>query len=297
MTITLTRKWIDTSTETSIAGDDKTEMMFLAHADDGERDEDVDAFCQLDVNLSQSYNGKGIVGFRVEATEHDELFNVVVNYESRTSSQTLPRLNEGEVRWSVKTAKQGTAKKTYSRSLVSESVIDPQLANAAWKFSGTASERVVGLRIGTGGKGYEIEGKDIGLGTVIIDVQTVVGDVRISSGYLVTAALHAAQEPTNSAIWNGFPIGTLRLIDYAASPRSSAAGDPEYDVNFALDYQPNLTGLSIASEMPAFDKKGHELLDVMYKKKVIQGIPLSVPVRAAVHEWYPEIDLATVLGI
>lgn len=293
MTIKIYKKHIDVSLTASVSdSDDGAEVYYFAHTDANETDADVHAFAVLPANIPHDYRGLGITKIRIERLEEDDsIWSLTANYASRSASQTQPKLDVGEFSWRIRTTNAGSQKQTQSTALVAEVT-----AAANFAYTGTPLEKALGIT-GTEKGGYEIEGVDKPTGSIVIDTTSVVSAADITAGYLVTIAAHAAQFSVNSLAWEGWAAETLRIMSYAAKPRSADSGAaPDWDISLSFEFSPNLTGLVVGGLAP-IDKKGHDYLDVLYARAVVSGLTVSKPVRAATHQRFPKINYATVLKL
>lgn len=222
----------------------------------------------------------------LQRTEVDGVWEASVSYVASTSVSALPKLAVGDVRWSITAGSGGTAKRTFSKSLVSEVA-----SSTDYEFSGTAAELALGLK---NDKGFSVEGIDVPVGSVQIQLQAVRSAADVTAGFLNTLSAAAVNKVVNSLAWNNFPAGTLQIVNTSANERAGT-GAP-WDITATMDYQPNLTSISVGNGLTVTAKDGHDELDVLYVKKVVGQFTVSVPVRAAVHRLFDRVDFATVYG-
>ena len=293
MAISINRKWNDVAGVDGVSNtDDSLDVTYFLFADNDEDETDILAFVQSDSNIPHTY--LGLAKRNVSFGRHEDTADhwiATASYGSSSASWTLPKLDVDEVRWSIVGGQGQTIKRTYSESLVSETLPTGSTAPA---LDTTDHELALGLVHRDGD--FEIEGIDVPVGGTQISVQTVWDHAGAITGTkLVTAAEYADLHAVNSATWNGFAAGTLQIESFSATYR--AGTDPDWDVNFTLNYSKNLTSIAVGNTITVSSKLGHEVLDVLYAKRQVAGLPLPVPIRAAVHKVFPEIDFNTVFGI
>lgn len=293
MALTINRAYADINAVDGVSeGEDSLDIQYIIAADNGEDESDVITFVQNPSNIPATYLGlfRQSVSFdRLEET--DDYWVATASYVNGSDPSAQPKLDVDEVRWQVVGGSGGTLKRTFSRSLVSETLPTGSTAPA---FDTTEAETAVGLVYRDGD--FEIEGVDVSVGGTQISVQTVWNyATAITGGRVVTAAGHADNKVVNSAAWNGFAAGTLQLETFSARNRPGTT--PLYDIDFTLNFSANLTNIDVGNDITVPAKKGHEVLDVLYTKKQVAGLPIPVPIRAAVHQVFEEINFATVLGL
>lgn len=293
MTISINRAYADISgTDGISASEDNLEVHYILYGDNGENESDVVAFIQNPANIPTTYLGLGLESSSFERLDETENhWDVTANYVNTGSPTTLPKLEADEVRWSIVGGNGGTVKQTFSKSLVSETLPS---GNTKPAFDTTAAETAVGLVHRDGD--FEIEGVDVTVGNTEISVQTVWDyATAITGGRLLAAAEYANVKAINSATWEGFPAGTLQVESFSARNRSGST--PEYEVDFSFTFSRNLTNIDVGNGITVPSKKGHQHLEVLYTKQEISGLPIPVPIRAAVHDLFDEINFATALGL
>jgi hypothetical protein len=294
MTMSLQTAWDDVETTASLSESDQAATFrYMVFTDDGETEDDVRDYAMP--RVPDVYAGLLFTKMDVKRKqEADDVWSITAYYESPASSFALPKLSAGETRWSIRNGGGSTVKRLYSLGLVSEHVSEDTGSN--YKFEATKAERLVGISVGKDGKGFEVEGKDVSLGNIEISVETVVSNAEATGAYLTAASAAADANAINDNTWKVFAAETLRLIDFNASQR--AGNNPDWDVAMTFVFSPSLTNIrvpNISKPIPA--KKGQQLLDVMFAEKKVGKFSLSVPVRAAVHDWYPKINFASVLKV
>ncbi|MEO1530215.1 MAG: hypothetical protein AAFX06_32900 [Planctomycetota bacterium] len=219
------------------------------------------------------------------------LWSATAEYEAPSRFTTLPKLSVDQVRWGIRTGGGESVKRTYSDALISETTAG---GAAVFSLAGQPEERLMG--ISSTKDGWEVEGVDWDTGAIEIFVETVKSGAQISAGYLVTLATYAKLRVVNSAIWNGFAIGTLKLVTFNDRHRGGTSGDRDIDMSFS--FEPNLTNINVGNGLVVPEKQGHDRLDVQFQsRRSTNGLPTSVPVRVAVHRDRPRVDFATALGI
>lgn len=288
MAISLELRFEDVdATQSESQDDDGATLRYVALTDAGESEADVRAYAIA--NIPTIYDGLGFtkVGVKRKA---DAIFDITATYEPLNSPYTLPALEPDEVRYSIRSGSSGSMRRTYSDSLISETVATGM---TEYEFSGTAVERVIGIKHTS--DGLEVEGVDVPTGQIELSLETVKDNTAISGGWLVTLAEYANAFAFNSATYKGFAAGTLQIVDYQASQRGGS--NPDWDISISMIYSRNLTSINVGNGITVPSKLGHDYLDVLFARKVINGLPLSVPVRAAVHRLYPYIDFNVTLGI
>lgn len=288
MAITLELQYLDASfTDGTSDSSDSAEISWFAFADNGENEIAVHAHAVA--NLPAFYNNLVLSSIDIDRL-NDRTFRVSPSYKSAADPKTRKKLAVDETRWSITSSGSETVTQTYSEELISETVAP---GFAEYEFTGTPVEKVMGIT--NTAEGLEVEGVEVPTGAIELSVETVKSDDQITGGYLVALAEAVARQHTNSVAYNGFPIGTLRLIDYQANDRG---GDtPDRDINVSISYSPNLTNLDVGGGLIVPKKNGHDIVDVMYVREAVNGLPLSKPIRAAVHRVHDGIDFAAVLGI
>jgi hypothetical protein len=288
MAIVITPKFKDIESTDAVAiGEDSALIHYVAITTEDEDEPAVRAQAVADIPLVYS----GLILTKVFIRrESDDVWEIDVSYESDDSESTLPKLEVDQVRWSVRSGSSGTLKRTFSLELIEEVVA---AGFDDYQFDGTAAERVIGLT--STADGLEVEGIDVPQGRVEITVQTVKSALQVNAGYLVDLANYASDHAFSAVAWRGFPAGTIQLVDYSADQRGG--DNPDWDIGMSLVYSPNLTNIDIGNGITIASKKGHEILDVLYARKTIQSLPLSIPIRAAVHRANPLINLNAALGI
>lgn len=293
MAITINRKWDDVELVRGISrSEDSLEVRYLLRGDDDEDEEDIELFAANPTNIPHTLLGLYIRNFRVRRHEDtEEYWEVTVSYASGSAPQTLPKLDVDEFRWQIVGGGGTTIKQTFSNGLVSETLGTGQAAPA---LSGTAAERAIGLVYQDGD--YEVDGVDVSVGATQISVQTVWDyATAMTGGRILLAAEYANIHAVNSVAWGPFPAGTLRIENFTCKNRPG--DEPEYDVDFVFTFSKNLTNIVVGNGITVPSKKGHQTLDVLYAKKNVGGLPIPVPIRAAVHDVPAEINFGTVLGL
>lgn len=293
MTISIERRWNDVSAVDGVSdNDDHLEVTYILRADDNEDESNVLTFVQNSTNIPHAYLGlfiRNVQFGRHEDTE--EYWLVVATYASGTASWTIPKLDVDEVWWAITGGAGESRRRTYSDSLISETL--PAGATSP-TLTATANELAMGLVHRDGD--FEIDGIELPVGGTRVAVRTVWDHAgAITAGRLLAAAEYNDLYATNSVAWKIFEAGTLQIEDFNASYRPGT--NPTWDVSFTLLYSKNLTNIDVGNGIVVPSKKGHEILDVLYMKKQVDGLPLPVPVRAAVHAWTPSVNFTTVLGL
>lgn len=294
MSMSIQTAWDDIETTASVnESDQQATIHHLVFTDENESEDDVRKYAKA--RIADVY--AGLIFTRMDCKrkqESNDVWAITAYYEPASSSFALPRLEEGQTRWSIRNGGGTTQRRLYSLGLVSEHVASNTGTN--YEFEGTEAENLVGVSIGKDGKGFEVEGKDVSIGGIEISVETVVPNSVASGSYLVNGADAADRQCINIDAWKIFAPQTLRLTEFNATQR--AGNDPPWDVAMTMAFSPTLTNISIPNiPSPIPSKKGQQLLDVMFVEKKVGKFPMSVPVRAAVHDWYPKISFASVLRI
>ena len=298
MTIEIQLQWDEVSVTDSVtASEQSATLNYFAFTDDGEEEDEVREYAKTEI--PDFYDGLIFTKLEIPGrhSELNDTWVVIARYESPASAFAQPKLAVDEVRWGIRTGGQVTAPRLYSLGLKSETVASS--SGDAYKFDIPARAKwknVVGLTLDTN-KNFNTDGVDYSFAEIMINVETVKDNDQVLAGYIVNAAAWAARHAINNAVWSGFAAGTLRLDDYSAVKR--AGEEPDWDIGFSLVFSPNLTDIVVSSEITVPAKDGHDLLDVLYLPEKLPDGPFSVhrAVRAAVHQWYPPIDFAAVLGI
>lgn len=296
MAMELKTRFLDISTVDSISADsDRAAIDYFVIATEDESEIDVRNFARpLIPDLYEGLIFSEMTTTRVS----DDLWDVHAEFSPTTSSMAYSVLGVDDVRWSVKSSNGQQFRTKFSRGLVAEQTVDN---TASLKLAGTPIQNAVG-RVFRTSAGWRIEGREVPIGTVLIDAQTVKSAADVSGGYLVTAAQAAGNQSVNSVSWRGFAAGTLRLLNYSAAERGSndvALNPPDWEVQFTMEFQPNQTGLVFATDVAAVDVLGHQLLEleVAPSWNTAKNQTEDRLERVAVHNIYPTIDFAAVLGI
>lgn len=296
MAMQLKTRYLDISTIESISSDsDRASLDLFVQTDAGESESDVRNFARP--LIPDSYDGLIFTEMAVSRIS-DELWDIHAEYSPNTSPRAIVVLNVDDVRWSVKSSSGQQFRTKFSRGLVAEQTKNDL---TALKLAGTPAQNSIG-RVYYTKKGWRIEGREISMGTVLIDVETVKSAANVSGGYLITAAQAASDQSVNAASWKGFAAGTLKLLSYSASEQGSAdvsLNPPDWDVQFTMEFQANRSGLVFASNIAAVDVLGHQLLELEVHPgwddtKKTNDDELQ---RVAVHDIWPTINFSSVLGI
>ena len=291
MTITIQDRWNNIDGVDGVSdSDDRLEVYYILHADNDEDEEDVLNFLQANIPATKL----GLFLQNTPFRRHEDTENhwqATAVYASGSYVLTHPKLDVGEVRWTVISGSGSTLKRTYSEELISETfatgVTKPEL-------TGTQQDKLMGIVFRDGD--YEAEGVDVRVGGTKISVQTVWNNATaVTANRIRLCSEYADQHATNSDAWNGYPAGTLQIDTFRATSRPGT--DPDVDVSLTLDFSKNLTNINVGNGITVPTKKGHEVLDTLFTKKAVDGLPLPVPVRAAVHRPYPSISFASDIGI
>lgn len=289
MAVTFEERWTGIKSRNSASAKrDVVQLSYIAKATEGEEEPAIRAAAST--TLPDSYSGLGRDEVSITRLETDGRWDVTASYKHPSSSAGKKTLDVDEVRWSVRSGGGVSQRAVYSLGLISET---PSAGN--YVFSGTAMENVIGLKLGADGNNIEVEGVDVQIGVVEIEVETTKSTTQINAGYLINGATYAANQVVNSDIWNGFAIGTMQLQSFSSVPRNEAS--PKYDIQMSFIFSPNLTNIAVG-DLTVAAKTGHDLLDVLFTRTIIAGnLPMAVPVRAAVHRMNPWISFASSLGI
>ena len=288
MSITLEKTWLDFEFTSGTALDQKSATVtFVLITDNDEDEEDIETYCQD--NLPADFlNGLLLSDFTVRRADED-IYHVAAEYEPTTKANTVQALEVDGVRYSVRGGSGGTKKRTFSDQLVNEYA--PGFPE--YRFQGTNAETVMGLVKKP--DGFEVQGIDEDTGQVTLSIDTVKSHTQvITDGYLVTLAEYAAKKVVNNAAYAGFAAGTLKLVDFAADPRGG--DDPDWDIQLVVEFAANRDDITIG-DITGIDAEGHDEIEVLYIREVINNLPLSRPARVAVHRTRERIDFAADLGI
>lgn len=287
MTVSVNARWLDVSTTDGIAfSDDGAVLRYVCTTDSNELEPAVRAA----MHSAAPATYEGLIKGPLELERGgDDIWFAEVEYVPVTSPAARPKLEVDDVQWSITSGSGGTQKRVFSKELVSENATETK-----YEWSGTPAERVLGVSTNADGA-YEVEGIDTPIGEIAIEIKTTKSEADVTAGYLVTLADAAKERSGNSLQWNVFPAKTLQLRTFSAVERAGTS--PPYDITIGAVYSPNLTSVSIGNGLSVSTKAGHDIIDVLFVRKTVNGLPLSVPVRAAVHRVVDYIDFATVLGI
>jgi len=288
MTIYIDETWYEEELEigTSVE-DDSADVPYILRTDNEETRQDVLDWVTDDDNLPHDFLGMRIRSLNLRRLTMENRWLVTASYESSSSSWTLQKLEVGDVRWEINGNSGATARQAFSSALESEDLGTGQTEPA---LTGTAGETVIGLVHRDGD--FEVEGIDVPTGGSQVLVNTVFDHATmVTDGHALALLNYQDNHVINSDAWKIFPAGTLQLDVVTLKPRSG--NEPDWDVTLNFIYSQNLTSIDVGNGITVASKKGHQLLDVLFMKKQIAGLPLSVPVRAAVHDLNPEVSFGS----
>lgn len=295
MAVDLELQWDEVeTTAASAANENVATLRYFAYTDNDEEEPDVRIAV---LPLVPDFYGN-LLFVKLDIRRHQEsndVWECIAHFEHASSQFTLPELEVDDVRWSIRGGSGSTRQRQHSFKLITEVVHDDFKPD--YEFAGTPVERMVGILVekADGESKSSFKGRDYLVGTVEIDVQTVKDYMQVSAGYLTTCASWAAQYAISNAQWQTFAAGTLQLTSFNAVERGG--DDADWDISMSFLFSPDLMNVKIGS-LTVPKVPGHALLDVTnVKQKSSNGIAYEIPVRAAVHQWYPAINFSTVLGV
>ena len=290
MTIFLEPRFRDITSTVGVAtGDDSAVIRYVVTTDNSEVEIDIRNFVTDTNNIPADYEGLQIGPIEIKR-EGDDVWSVDVTYQSPSAANTVKKLDVDEVRYSIRIGSSGSRQRYWSEQLIAE-----YPTNGQYQFSGTPLEKIIGLQLKKDGD-TTASGVPISERMIEVSIETV----RDTDTYLGTLADAVYNHSVNSAQWNIFGAQTLRLEAFDFSNR----GDGSFDVSIDAIYEPALTNIDVGNGITVAEKKGQHFLDILTQEKVITSggpggiqVVAEVPVRAAVHRIFPEIDFATVLTL
>lgn len=285
MTISIEQKWKGEQMEDGISrGDDSAEVYYICHADDNETRAEILDAARDDTNIPQNFEGLQIRSVALQQLDDHDYWDIVATYGSASFPQTLPKLDPEEIRITIQSGNGGTAKRKFSRGLVSETFATGYTAPA---LSGTAAANAVGIVYRDGD--FEIDGVDVPIGGIAITLETTRTHAQmVTGGEALTITEYIDEHAVNSDTYQGYPAGTLMIESGSLKPQSG--DEPDWDVVLNLLFSKNLTSIDVGNGITVPSKKGHQELDVLFVKKEIGSLPIPIPIRAAVHDMFPEIS-------
>lgn len=290
MTIHIHQSWDGEEIEDGISpGDDSAEVAYRCYADADETRAQVLTAARDSSNIPHTYEGLQIRAVSLIQTDDHDRWNIIASYGSPSFPLTLPQLEVGDIRVQVQSGNGGTARRTFSRALISETlapgVTVPTLA-------GTAAATAVGIVYRDGD--FEIEGVDVPIGGTSIQIETTFSHAQmVTGGHQLALSNFIDEKAVNSDTFLGYPAGCLRVDTGSLRPQSG--NEPDWDVVLNMEFSQNLTNISVGNGITVPAKLGHHQLDVLFTKDEIQGLPIPVPKRAAVHEMFPTAPFNTAI--
>ena len=275
--------------------DDKWTKNYLVHGDAGETELQIVPWLQI--NLPQILDDLLLETLKIEREAADGYWSCDAQYTATSNPKNRPELQPGGgYRMTIRSAGSAAAPRIMSEAFVNESV--NALSAAKWALAARSDEvkRIIGWRLSTEGA-TAVEPVDFPVGGVEIGLELSVSAAQVTAGFLVDVASHAANQAVNNAIWNGFPMQTLRFTNYSATPRNGAS--PAWDLTYTFDYSPSET---VTVDTLSVAKAGQHYLEAVTETWELQGAPqpgvmLPTVIRLATHRMRPEINYATELGL
>lgn len=137
--------------------------------------------------------------------------------------------------------------------------------------------------------GKTVNGVDIVTASLVWSEEEVVAAANVDDAYIRT--LRANTGKTNDATYRGYDEGSLLYLGATGTLRS----DGDYNVTHQFAFNENQTNINVG-DLVVLEKKGWEVLDVVYGADDNPEGKVKVPKFAYVHQVYDSFDFSS-LGL